>query len=77
MAPAVGSTKPATMRSVVVFPQPDGPKNATSSPAATLRLTRSTAGVEPKAFVRLMSSRSSIPLRVLDGQEASVDGNTD
>ena len=35
MAPAVGSTKPATMRSVVVFPQPDGPKNATSSPAAT------------------------------------------
>ncbi len=32
IAPAVGTSKPATMRSVVVLPQPDGPRNETNSP---------------------------------------------
>ena len=32
MLPAVGSSKPATMRSTVVLPQPDGPRKETNSP---------------------------------------------
>ena len=33
MLPEVGSSKPATMRSTVVLPQPDGPRKETNSPA--------------------------------------------
>ena len=32
--PAVGSTRPASIRSVVVLPQPDGPSRVSSSPSA-------------------------------------------
>ena len=32
--PAVGSMKPATMRSVVVLPQPEGPSRTRNSPSA-------------------------------------------
>ena len=36
MLPAVASSSPATMRRVVVFPQPDGPTRTISSPSANL-----------------------------------------
>jgi len=35
--------KPATTRSVVVLPQPDGPSKTTNSPSATSRVTSRTA----------------------------------
>ena len=35
-------------RSVVVLPQPDGPSRTTISPAATRKLTSSTAGRPPE-----------------------------
>ena len=35
ISPAVGSMKPATRRSAVVLPQPDGPSSVTNSPSAT------------------------------------------
>src|SRR3981189_2593650 len=44
MEPAVGCSRPATQRSVVVLPQPEGPSSTTISPAGTLKLTPSTAG---------------------------------
>ena len=44
MSPAVMLSKPAIMRSVVVFPQPDGPRKAMNSPFSTLRLKSFTAG---------------------------------
>ena len=37
-------SRPATQRSVVVLPQPEGPSSTTISPAATWKLTSSTAG---------------------------------
>ena len=37
--PAFTGTKPETARSSVVLPQPEGPSNATNSPAATERET--------------------------------------
>ena len=47
IAPPVGSSKPATQRSVVVLPQPDGPSSETSSPSATSRSMPFTAATVP------------------------------
>src|SRR5215213_5806419 len=49
--PDVRSTRPATMRSVVVFPHPDGPSNVTNSPSAMSARKLSTATVDPYRFV--------------------------
>jgi hypothetical protein len=49
--PAVGSRKPAIMRSSVVLPHPDGPSRKNSSPLCTARSTASTAVVRPKRLV--------------------------
>ena len=50
MVPAVGRSKPAIIRSVVVLPQPDGPRNDTNSPFSALRLKSWTAYVVPNCF---------------------------
>src|SRR6188472_2205735 len=44
ISPDVGCSSPATQRSVVVLPQPEGPSRTTISPGATSKLTPSTAG---------------------------------
>ena len=43
MRPFVGSSKPPTMRSVVVLPQPEGPSRVTSSPGFTSKSASRTA----------------------------------
>ena len=43
MVPEVGSSSPAMSRSVVVFPQPDGPTSTRSSPSAMKRFRSETA----------------------------------
>ena len=53
--PAVGSSKPPIIRSVVVLPQPDGPSSEKNSPAATSIDTPSTARTPPKRFSRSTS----------------------
>ena len=55
--PLVGSSKPPIIRSVVVLPQPDGPRSEKNSPARISRDTRSTASTGPNA---LASSTSRI-----------------
>src|SRR3546814_16388537 len=40
--PAVGSTKPEMVRSKVVLPQPDGPRNEKNSPGAMSSVASST-----------------------------------
>ena len=45
--PEVGSSKPATIRSVVVLPQPDGPNNAKNDPFGITRDRSSTALKSP------------------------------
>jgi hypothetical protein len=47
IVPSPGSISPATIRSVVVLPQPEGPSSATDSPAATPSVTSRTATVWP------------------------------
>src|SRR5919197_1908106 len=51
MAPEVGSSKPATILSTVVLPQPDGPRNETNSPGAASRLKSCTTVFWPKDFL--------------------------
>ena len=51
--PSLGTSRPASMRSNVVLPQPDGPSSAKNSPGAMSRLTLSTATVEPHRLVML------------------------
>jgi hypothetical protein len=50
--PASGATSPASIRSVVVFPAPFGPRNPVTSPGAALKLSPSTAVTRPNRFVR-------------------------
>src|SRR6185369_11399336 len=50
IVPAVGCSKPAIIRRVVVLPQPDGPRNDTNSPFWATRLKSSTATDRPKRF---------------------------
>src|SRR5712691_3760055 len=56
ICPADGSMKPAMSRSVVVFPQPEGPSRLTRRPCSTRSDTSSTTATEP---YRLVSERSS------------------
>ena len=47
-SPALGSSSPATMRMVVVLPQPLGPSNTRNSPSAMSSDMGSTAVDEPQ-----------------------------
>jgi hypothetical protein len=47
IAPALGSTKPAIICSVVVLPQPEGPSSDRNSPRSTLSESPSRAIVSP------------------------------
>src|SRR4051794_30222197 len=49
--PSLTSSSPATRRSSVDLPQPDGPSSTTNFPAGARKLTRSTALTVPKRLV--------------------------
>src|SRR6185437_4883781 len=79
IVPALGCSSPATQRNVVVLPQPDGPSSATISPAATVKLTSSTAGLPVAKTLRSRSTRNSAdihqPLCVLSGNGQAAATN--
>src|SRR5262249_14971235 len=56
ISPAVGSTKPAMRRKVVVLPQPEGPSRQTSSPCSMRSDTSSTTGDLSYRLVKFRSS---------------------
>src|SRR5690242_11966438 len=56
MVPWEGSMKPAIIRSVVVLPQPEGPRSETNSPGASARLKSATASKSPKRLPMPMSA---------------------
>src|SRR6185503_10344617 len=60
IVPEVGFSKPAIIRSVVVLPQPDGPRNETNSPRSAASEKSCTAAVSPKALRTWVSSRNVI-----------------
>jgi hypothetical protein len=50
--PSSGSSKPAIMRSVVVFPQPDGPSRQKNEPSGMAKDKSFTAVKSPNFFCR-------------------------
>src|SRR5437870_1827505 len=54
--PDVGAVNPAIILSVVVFPEPLGPRRVTNSPGATIRLRPLTAATRPKDLCRFRAS---------------------
>src|SRR3954471_2311803 len=56
--PRVGCSSPATIRRVVVLPQPDGPRRAKNEPCGMRRSSPSTAVNGPNRLVSDTSSRS-------------------
>ena len=64
--PSVGSSKPATMRSVVVFPQPDGPSIVKNWPRGMSSSISRTAVKSPKRLVTPSSRTLGVSAPVLD-----------
>src|SRR5262245_40793897 len=60
IAPEVGTSSPAIIRSVVVLPQPLGPRIESISPRSTAMFRSWTARVAPNSLVRCESSRCGI-----------------
>ena len=60
MRPEFGRSKPATMRSAVVLPQPDGPSSETNSPSSSEMLMPSSATTSPNDRCRVSSSTNAI-----------------
>src|SRR5215470_3495318 len=60
MRPKSGCSKPATMRRVVVLPQPLGPRNETNSPCSTERSKSCTTRLPAKLFCRPSMARKVI-----------------
>src|SRR4051812_22551415 len=58
MSPPDISSRPAIMRSVVVLPHPEGPRNTTNSPSRMVRDTSLTASTGPNFRLRLVSTSS-------------------
>src|ERR1700761_1729039 len=64
IVPAVGSSKPAIIRSVVVLPEPEGPSMVKNSPARISRTIPATAVTSPYCLVR--------PARPMSDEDPSI-----
>ena len=66
MRPALGCSRPAIRRSVVVLPQPLGPSRVTSAPGSIANETSRTATTGPKALVtRSNTTAAALPPRLV------------
>src|SRR5712692_7378306 len=63
--PVVGLIRPTSMRMVVVFPAPFGPRNPKTSPGLRVNETPSTMVRLPITFVRLVATRTGCMRRFL------------
>ncbi len=59
MRPSLGASKPASMRSSVVLPQPDGPSSAKNSPCRMSSVSASTATTAPKRLLTASNCTSA------------------
>ena len=57
--PVVAARSPATMRSRVDFPQPEGPTSASSSPRSTVKEMSRSASTGPDDAAYVIPTRSS------------------
>ncbi len=58
ISPLVGSSKPAIILKVVVFPQPDGPSKAKNDPAGMVRVKSCTAVKSSYLLVKFLRCKS-------------------
>src|SRR5258708_16210831 len=66
--PRSAASRPATIRSKVVLPQPDGPSSETNSPAATPRSTPPSTVAAPNDFSARLTSRKAIGSRTVSSR---------
>src|ERR1700691_3285482 len=71
ITPREGSSRPVSILTVVLFPEPLGPRYPRISPGRMVKLTSSTAGLRVYSLVRWRTS--SIPLRHLYACDCSGD----
>ena len=60
ISPMLGASRPASMRSVVVLPHPDGPIMARNSPSRISKSSSFTATKSPKCFCTLSKTTSGL-----------------
>src|SRR5262245_46652286 len=72
ISPVVGGSRPASRLSAVDLPQPEGPRNVTSSPPRTSSAKSSTTFLAPKCLVSRKRRRPIIRLELLDALRADL-----
>src|SRR5215468_6709385 len=72
ISPAVGGSSPASRLSAVDLPQPDGPRNVTSSPPRTSSAKSSRTFLAPKCLVSRKRRSPIIRLELLDALRADL-----
>src|SRR5688572_17678734 len=75
ISPASGSSNPASIRKVVVLPQPEGPSSDRNSPTSTFRSMPSTAVTVPKRLVT--PANSTEPTAAILSQLPTADVSPD
>src|SRR4029079_178838 len=73
MRPEVTDSRPATMRSAVVLPQPEGPSRTRNSPSAMSRSRPFTTSTAPKDF--RMFSRDTFMRSAFHGADEEAAGD--
>src|SRR5215468_4537472 len=76
--PPSSGSRPASMRSAVVFPEPDGPTSTMNSPSLMSRSRASTAGGASFAYTRLADTNFTLAignLRQVQSSGESLDGS--
>src|SRR5271155_5537085 len=78
--PAEGCTSPSSMRRVVVFPEPLGPRKPVTRPGSTVNERSSTANTSPKCLdsplISMGSPRGEAPAVIGGDPSAGVAGRT-
>src|SRR5574340_234080 len=74
MRPASARSRPATSRSVVDLPQPDGPRSTLSVPASNENVTSSTARTTPSAVDQCLLTCSAPIADIGSAEECSERG---
>src|SRR4051794_40984413 len=64
MDPSLTSSRPASIRSEVDLPQPDGPTSTMNSPSSISRLSLSTAGVSEPGYTRDAALNETVAMTI-------------
>src|SRR5437764_15106845 len=72
MVPAFASSSPATMRSVVGLPEPEGPSKAANEPASTLKLMSCRTCVLPQVLAKPFTLTAFKTMPQMIGEAASL-----